>query len=107
MPVEALAALPASASEGLLPDQPDGLCAWRHRLPPGAALRGPDPATGDGQFWVITSGTLALNGGAPMPTLSCAFVFPDEAAAAAQAGPGGAEVLVLQYPRGRAHLAPA
>jgi hypothetical protein len=39
-----------------------------------------------------------------MPPLSCAFVFPTEAAAEATAGPGGAEVLVLQYPRGRAHL---
>lgn len=102
---EDLAALAESSVEGLLPPAADGLAAWRHRLPPGARLRGPDPAAGDGQYWVVTAGSLSAGGAAPMPRLSCAFVFPDDAAPETTAGPGGAEVLVLQYPRGRAHLA--
>jgi len=52
----------------------------------------------------VTAGSLSLGGAAPLPPLSCAFVFPDEPAAEAMAGPGGAEVLVLQFPRGRPHL---
>ncbi|MBX9701678.1 MAG: hypothetical protein K2X74_19750, partial [Acetobacteraceae bacterium] len=80
--------------------------AWRHRLPPGAALHGPDPARGEGQYWVVTAGSLSLDGAAALPTLSAAFVFPEDAAPQAVAGPGGAEVMVLQYPRGRAHLGP-
>lgn len=104
LPADALAALPRTETDVLLPPAPDGLAAWRHRLPPGAGLQGPDPAEGEGQYWVVTAGTLALGAGAPMPPLSCAFVFPGDAPAEATAGPGGAEVLVLQYPRGRAHL---
>ena len=99
-----LAALRGIESLVLLPMASDGLAAWRHRLPPGAALRGPAPSRGEGQYWVVTAGGLAFGEGASLPPLSCAFIFPDGAPAQALAGPGGAEVLVLQYPRGRAHL---
>lgn len=98
-----LAALPAPDARVLVPMATDGLAAWRHRLPPGAALRGPDPREGEGQYWVVTAGSIAPDG-MDLPPLSCAFVFPADGPAEAMAGPGGAEVLVLQYPRGRAHL---
>jgi hypothetical protein len=52
----------------------------------------------------MVAGSLALGDAAPLPPLSCAFVFPDEPATEAVAGAGGAEFLVLQYPRGRPHL---
>ena len=61
---------------------------------PGAALRGPDPSGGMGQFWLVVRG--ALDG---LPPLSLVFVAPDEPALEASAGPDGAEVLVMQYPR--------
>ena len=93
-----------ATTETLLAETPDGLGAWRHRLPPGAALRGPDPASGDGQFWVVTSGALRAADGATLPALSCAFVAPDEAPFAVTAGEGGLEVVVMQYPRGRDHV---
>jgi hypothetical protein len=99
-----LAHLTECHSKSLLPAAEDGLAAWHHRLPPGARLRGPAPGEGDGQYWVVVAGSLALGDAAPLPPLSCAFLFPDEAAAEAVAGAGGAEFLVLQYPRGRAHL---
>lgn len=98
-----LAALPAPDCTVLVPMEADGLAAWRHRLPPGASLTGPDPTEGEGQYWIVTAGTLALDG-QDLPPLSCAFVFPEDGPAQAAAGQGGAEVLVLQYPRGRAHL---
>lgn len=98
---------PAEATtETLLAATPDGLGAWRHRLPPGAPLQGPDPASGDGQFWVVTSGALRGADGATLPALSCAFVGPDEAPLAVTAGETGLEVVVVQYPRGRDHVAP-
>jgi hypothetical protein len=94
-----------ASTETLLAEAPDGLGAWRHRVPPGAALRGPDPASGDGQFWVVTSGALRSADGATLPALSCAFVGPDEAPFAVTAGEAGLEVVVMQYPRGRDHVA--
>ena len=94
-----------ASTETLLAEAPDGLGAWRHRLPPGAALRGPDPASGDGQFWVVTGGELRAADGATLPALSCAFVGPEEAPFAVTAGAAGLEVVVMQYPRGRDHVA--
>ncbi|MFC7475226.1 hypothetical protein ACFQS7_12730 [Dankookia sp. GCM10030260] len=92
-------------TETLLAGTPDGLGAWRHRLPPGAALQGPDPAGGDGQFWVVTAGALQAADGATLPALSCAFVGPAEPPLAVTAGAAGLEVVVMQYPRGRDHVA--
>ena len=37
----------------------DGLATWRYRLPAGAAVSGPDPAAGGGQFWVVLSGSVS------------------------------------------------
>lgn len=100
--------LPAATlgSEALLPAAPDGLGAWRHRLAPGEAVRGPDPAEGDGQFWIVTAGVLRAADGAELPPLSAIFVAPDEPAFAGTAGAEGLEVVVMQFPRGRDHVAP-
>lgn len=97
----------AAESEVLLAEAADGLGAWRHRLPPGAVLLGPDPAGGDGQFWVVTAGALQAAEGEALAALSCAFVAPEEAPFAVTAGPQGLEVVVMQYPRGRDHVPPA
>lgn len=77
---------------------PDGMGATRHVLAPGARLAGPDPAEGGGQYWVVLTGGLDRDGGA-LGAGSCAFVAPDEAAWAPVAGPAGAEILVLRFPR--------
>ncbi|MDO9712106.1 hypothetical protein [Paracraurococcus lichenis] len=94
----------AEGTEVLIAPAPDGLGAWRHRLAPGAALQGPDPASGDGQFWVVTRGSLRAADGTALPPLSVAFVAPDEPPFVATAGEEGLEVLLLQYPRGRDHV---
>lgn len=97
----------AAMVEALLPEAPDGLGAWQHRLPPGAALEGPDPARGDGQFWIVTGGEMRTPDDAVLPALSCAFVGPDEPHFAVTAGRAGLELVVVQYPRGRDHVTPA
>jgi len=99
------AAPDCAGTEVLLDQAPDGLGAWRHRLPAGAALAGPDPAGGDGQFWVVVAGALRTSAGEALPALSCAFVGPDEPPFAVTAGEDGLEVVVMQYPRGRDHVA--
>jgi hypothetical protein len=79
----------------------DGLFARRLRIAPGASETGPDPASGAGQFWVVLSGSLAVDGEA-VPAMSCVFVHPDEAPFIATAGADGLDVLAMQFPRGRA-----
>lgn len=98
-----LAALAAPQSETLITQAPDGVGAWRHQLPAGARLTGPDPASGGGQYWLVLSGSLVVVDPAPLSPKSCVFVGPDEAAITATAGPGGAEFLCLQFPRRPAH----
>ena len=109
----ALAALRAPTVATVLEQGADGLGAWRYRLPDGASVRGPDPGAGGGQYWIVFAGTAVFGGdgapnpranwepGAPLGVNSCAFVSPDGAALALTAGPGGAEVLALQFPRAR------
>jgi len=93
-----LAALAGSVREVVLPLEADGLGAWRHRLPPGAALTGQDPASGRGQTWLVLAGG-ARRGEEALGTFSCLFVFPDDPPLTLQAGPEGAELLCMQYPR--------
>lgn len=94
---------PASApAETLLTSETDGMGAWRHALPPHRGVRGTDPGDGRGQYWVVTRGSL-VHAGQTMDRLSCAFIYPDDAAFEAVAGPDGAEVIAMQFPRHPAH----
>ncbi len=77
---------------------PDGMATWRHRLPPGASMSGPDPRAGGGQFWIVLSGSASAGGAAFLPANSCVFVAPGDRALAVMAGDGGAEMLCLQFP---------
>jgi hypothetical protein len=72
--------------------------AWRHSVPPGAAIAGPDPAQGRGQYWVVVGGAMRLDG-ETLGERSCVFVRPDEPPLRAVAGPGGAEIVAMQFPR--------
>jgi hypothetical protein len=89
-----------ASCEPLLSTEPDGLGAWLHRLPPGASIGGPAPRSGGGQYWLVLSGALHRQGGAPLPPLSCAFVSSDEAPFTASAAQDGTEILCLQFPAG-------
>ncbi len=92
-----LASLSGLACEAVIPVEPDGLAAWRYRVPPDGSLIGFDPRHGRGQMWVVIAGDV-VRGGAALSTRSCLFVFPDDDALALHAGAGGAELLCLQYP---------
>jgi len=87
-----------ASCEALLQSLSDGLGAWLYRLPAGATVEGADPRSGGGQYWVVQAGNLQPVGGVPLPPLSCVFVSSDEVLFAAEAGPGGCEVLCLQFP---------
>jgi hypothetical protein len=81
----------------LLQPEPDGMHAVGIRLAPGMRARS-IASDGGGQYLVVASGSLVCDGKA-LPKLSLIFVEPSEAAPVLHAGPDGAEVLVLQYPR--------
>lgn len=74
-----------------------GLASWRYRVPPHAALTGPDPGDSGGQFWVVLAGTLSAAGSVYLGINSCVFVGPEDGPLAAAAGPGGVEALCLQF----------
>ena len=78
---------------------PDGLATSRLRLPAGACALGPDPATGGGQFWIVLAGEATCEGSELLPVLSCTFVAPADPAPRFVAGPEGAELLGMQFPR--------
>jgi len=88
----------ALAVESLLPEQADGLGAWRYRLAPGGTLVGPAPAAGAGQYWLVLSGGLLRDNAAYGP-LSCGFAYPDDTPFTGEAGPQGLDVLAMQFPR--------
>jgi len=95
----ALARCATATCDALIAPEPDGLAAWRWRVPPHDLVTGPDPARGRGQMWLVVGGALAPDDAAHLPAPSCLFVFPTDPALAIPAGPDGAELLCLQYPR--------
>jgi hypothetical protein len=76
----------------------DGFYARRLRLAPGGSATGLDPASGAGQFWLVLSGSLQVEGSL-LPAMSCVFMYPEEKAFAAIAGGEGADVMAMQFPR--------
>ncbi len=98
-----LARLPGVASDNVLAQESDGVSAWRYCLPPGASLRGSDPALGGGQFWLVLAGSLQVTDPEPLAPKSCVFVGADEMAPTVIAGSRGAEVLCMQFPRQASH----
>lgn len=93
---------PTSPNQTLLGPDSDGMTAWRYHLAPGETVTGPDPASGRGQYWVVTNGSMNRDGEA-LPKLSCAFVFPDDPSFQGTAGPDGLEVVAMQFPLRTTH----
>jgi hypothetical protein len=98
-----LAALTEVTGGAVIEETKDGLGTWRYTVKPGGVARGPDPATGGGQFWLVSSGTAHVPGGALLPVNSCVFVAPDDAALDMFAGPAGADLLCMQFPMHARH----
>jgi hypothetical protein len=94
-----LAALTDVSGAAVIEEAKDGLGTWRYTVQPSGVARGPDPSTGGGQFWLVSSGTAHVPGGALLPVNSCVFVAPDDAALEMFAGPAGADLLCMQFPK--------
>jgi len=81
-----------------------GLAAYSLKLKPNARAQAPDPANGDGQYVIVTRGSL-LYEGAQRQAITIAFLKPGEAPLPLIAGAEGLEALVLNYPRPRQAVA--
>ena len=86
-----------AVEESLMDDQGDGVDARGFRLGAGASAEGP-ASVGGGQYYLVCEGEIQLDG-KTMPQWSLAHVAADERAPTMQAGPDGADVLVLQFAR--------
>jgi hypothetical protein len=80
----------------LIEPRADGLAAHLVRLAPGQCHTLAAQHTHGGRFYVVTQG-IADVAGEQASSLAVAFAGADEQPALC-AGPGGAEVLVLQFP---------
>ena len=83
----------------MIAEAADGLGTWRYTVPANGSVVGPDPSSGGGQFWLVSAGSAAVAGGALLPAQSCAFVAPEDAAPYLLAGPGGADLICMQFPK--------
>ena len=90
--------LPPDSAETVIPQEADGMGAWRYRIAAGESLTGPDPATGRGQYWIVAGGSMRV-GNENLDRLSMAFVTPEEGPLAVTAGPDGLDVVAMQFPR--------
>jgi rubredoxin len=75
-----------------------GLAAFSLHLKPHARTSAPDPATSNGQYLIITQGSL-VHLGNEHKAVTIVFVRPDEHAFQLAAGAQGLEALVLNFPR--------
>lgn len=94
-----LAALGGIGAAEVIEETKDGLGTWRYTVPALGSVTGRDPSTGGGQFWLVTSGSAKVAGGELLPPNSCIFVAPDDAAPRLTAGPMGADLLCMQFPK--------
>jgi hypothetical protein len=96
---DALARCATVACDDLIALESDGLAAWRYRVPPHAAVTGPNPNASRGQTWLVVGGSAVPRGDASLSAPTCLFVYPHETPLAIAAGALGAELLCLQYPK--------
>ena len=94
-----LAALTAPGMDAVIEETRDGVGTWRYTVPANGSITGPDPARGGGQFWLVAAGSACVPGGALLPVQSVVFVAPDDAAATLLAGPHGADLICMQFPK--------
>jgi len=79
----------------------DGLAAFSLHLKPHARTSAPNPAASDGQYLIISQGSL-IHQGKEHKAVTIVFVQPDEQAFQLAAGAQGLEALVLNFPRQQA-----
>lgn len=82
----------------LIPSESDGLGARTVALAPGGSVRGASPVAGAGQVYVVVEGALAL-ADRDHPVLSSIVVRPGCVPPDITAGPDGARIVALSFPR--------
>jgi len=75
-----------------------GLAAYYLKFAPGVQTAGPDASKGNGQYIIVTKGSLNYQG-KEYKAISIGFTKPDEGYFPIIAGPEGVEALVLNFPR--------
>ena len=83
--------------ETVFAPESDGLAGSLYRMGPGHAARMPDPAGTGGIYFVVTAGSV-VHKGHELPRLSTIFSCCEENRVVLEAGPTGADVLVLHFP---------
>ena len=76
----------------------NGLAAYSLKLRPHTTATAPDPSVGDGQYLIITRGSL-MHDGRDHQAITMVFVKPDEPPFQLVAGAQGLEALALNFPR--------
>ena len=94
---DVLAAATSTSQKLLIAPDANGLAACLSRLPPSASLEPPLPDCLAGRFYVVVGGSVVM-GSEALPLWSCIWVSADEPPVLLAAGPGGAELLTLQFP---------
>ncbi|MFM9887387.1 MAG: hypothetical protein ACKVQT_30550 [Burkholderiales bacterium] len=79
-------------------DNPDGMLIQTIRIPPNGKHVAPSPASGGGQFCLVTVGQL-VDAPKVYSQWSCIWVAHTDEAITLEAGAGGVEVLLAQCPR--------
>jgi hypothetical protein len=88
--------------EEIFPAQADGIGGWMARIGPQGSIGAPVLPGGLGRYYVVAAGSAAIGDagrGEALGRWATVFVTPDEEPVQIKAGPGGAEVLVLQFPQ--------
>ena len=96
-------AFPPSDSDASLWDDPEikddqGLFTRPLTMAPNTWCTAPDPSAGDGQFVVVTKGSL-MHDNRERSALTVVFVKPDEKAFEFHAGAQGLQALILNFPQ--------
>jgi hypothetical protein len=82
----------------IVPAEDDGLMCTLFQTTGEAAIAGPSPAEGRGQYWLVMRGHCQINGQAASER-SLVFVAPHEPAPTIDASADGVAVLFMQFPK--------
>jgi hypothetical protein len=88
----------AVSVDAVIAPQPDGIAAWRLRIPPSQSACAPPHPGGLGRFYLVLAGALQ-HGGALLPRLASLFVSRDDEPFRLETGARAAQLLVVQFPQ--------
>ena len=84
----------------------NGLAAYTLTMEPHARALAPDPSNGDGQYLIVTRGSLS-HGDREHKALALVFIETHEAAFPIHAGAEGLQAIILNFPQVKAHTVSA